>query len=60
MLNLTFSILVSIAINIGDGRHEHYPGPRELSDAVRWKSTAIVPKIEVALLLMRIVNPSKT
>ncbi|MCJ1389800.1 hypothetical protein MMC18_002657 [Xylographa bjoerkii] len=67
LFNLTYTILIVVAVDAGNGRHIYYLQPQQISDAIRWNSIAFIPgimafsipKLGVAILLMRLLNPSK-
>jgi hypothetical protein len=68
MLNLSYTILIVVAVDAGNGRHQYYLGPTATENAIKWNSIAFIPgmmslalpKLGVAMLLMRLMNPSKT
>ncbi len=56
-----------VAVDAGNGRHLYYLSPSQTSNAIKWNTIAFipgvmsfsVPKLGVAVLLMRLLNPSK-
>ncbi|KAF7510037.1 hypothetical protein GJ744_007141 [Endocarpon pusillum] len=67
IFNLTYTILIVVAVNAGNGRHLYYLNPSQTSTAIKWNSIAYivgimsfsVPKVGVVVLLMRLLNPSR-
>ena len=66
-LNIVYAAIVEVGVKAGNGRHPYYLGPQETSKAIRWSTIAFipgvlsftVPKISVAILLARLLNPTK-
>lgn len=67
MLNLIYAVFVEVGVKAGLGRHPYYLGPAQTSVATHWSTIAFtpgpvafaVPKLSVAILLARLLNPSK-
>lgn len=67
LFNLAYQILIVVAVHAGNGRHTYYLGPEQTSDAIKWNTIAFIPgimsfsipKLGVAVLLVRLLNPSK-
>lgn len=59
--------MIVVAVNAGNGRHLYYLNLSQTSSAIKWNSIAYipgimsfsVPKVGVAVLLMRLLNPSR-
>ncbi|KAL8748001.1 MAG: hypothetical protein Q9190_000213 [Brigantiaea leucoxantha] len=62
-----YTILSTVAVDFGNGRHAYYLGIEKTSKAIRMNTIAFIPgicalawpKLSVAVLLMRLLNPSK-
>ncbi|MCJ1306214.1 hypothetical protein MMC08_009032 [Hypocenomyce scalaris] len=66
-LSITYSATLTAAVAAGNGRHPYYLTEAQLSKSIKLNTIAIVPglmafsvpKVSVACLLMRLLNPGK-
>ena len=67
LFGFVYAILVTIAVGAGNGRHQYYLGLAGTESGIKWIIIAFIPgiislslpKLAVALLLIRLLNPSK-
>ena len=67
LCNLLYACSIEVTVKLGTGRHSYYLEPQQTSKTIKWLTIAFipgvlafaVPKLSVAVLLTRLLNPRK-